>query len=385
MGNKTYIASDNLITSLGFSTEENICSIGQGKSGVEVCTIPELQHLMPLCSSSVDKTRLAKEFSEIGDTKEYTTLEQLFILSIAKALASTSVDTTSEHTLFIISTTKGNIDLLVNNPFEPDRIHLWKLAEIITSHFKNPNQAVIVSNACISGALAVMLAKQMLCIGKYDTVIVSGGDLITEFVVSGFVSFKAISPNPCKPFDESRDGLSLGEGCGTIVLTSDASIAKESYGELIEVAGGATSNDANHISGPSRTGEELGIAIKKSIKQAGISPEQIHYISAHGTATSFNDEMEAKAFTLCELQNTPVNSLKGYFGHTLGAAGAIELVVSLQSMKRNTLFLSPGYESCGTTDPLNIITQTQLATIDNVLKTASGFGGCNVAITLSKK
>ncbi|MEI8203761.1 MAG: beta-ketoacyl synthase N-terminal-like domain-containing protein [Bacteroidota bacterium] len=385
MSNKAFIASDNLITSLGFSTEENIASILKGKSGVEVCAIPELQHLMPLCSSSIDKTRLLEAFSEIADSKDYTTLEQLFILSIGQALKTTAIDVSSERTLFIISTTKGNIDLLSNNPFEADRIHLWKLADIVASYFNNPNKAVVVSNACISGALAVLLGKQMISSGKYDHIVVSGGDLITEFVVSGFVSFKAISPNPCKPFDANRDGLSLGEGCGTIILTSQAELAKASYGELIEVAGGATSNDANHISGPSRTGEELGMAIKKSMKEAGIDSSQINYISAHGTATSYNDEMEAKAFTLCGLQNTPVNSLKGYFGHTLGAAGAIELIVSLQSMKQNALFKSIGYESCGTTDPLNIITQKQAASIQNILKTASGFGGCNVAITLSKK
>ena len=339
---------------------------------------------MPFCASLVDKTKLHNEFSQYGRPEKYTILEQLFILSIQKAIEKTSFDVSSSKTLFIISTTKGNIDLLADHQFEPERLHLWKLAEVITTHFNNPNEAVIVSNACISGALAVQIGKQMLASGMYDQVIVSGGDLISEFIVSGFVSFKAVSPTPCRPFDGSRDGLSLGEGCGTIILTSNADLAVESFGQLIEVSGCATSNDANHISGPSRTGEELGFAIHKALSEAGISEKQLHYISAHGTATPFNDEMESKAFAFCKLDATPVNSLKGYFGHTLGAAGAIELIMSIQSMKLNTLFKSIGYETCGTSVPLQIITQNQSQNIQHLLKTASGFGGCNVAIILSK-
>jgi 3-oxoacyl-[acyl-carrier-protein] synthase-1 len=212
---------------------------------------------------------------------------------------------------------------------------------------------------------------------------VSGGDILTEFVISGFQSFKAISPNPCKPFDINRDGITLGEGCGTVVLTSNPALVKEK--DKIKVLGGATSNDANHISGPSRTGDGLFYAIDSAMKEAAITnTENIGFVSAHGTATSFNDEMEAKALKLAGLIEVPVNSLKGFFGHTLGAAGIIESIISIHSLKNNTLIPTIGFKTLGVTENISVITQVIEKKMNTCLKTASGFGGCNAAILYSK-
>ena len=167
--------------------------------------------------------------------------------------------------------------------------------------------------------------------GLYDNLIISGSDLITSFIYSGFRSFQAISSRPCKPFDAGRDGISLGEAAATVVLS-----ATKSSGAT-ELSGGSVSNDANHISGPSRTGEELWLAIRRALQQSGSNPADIDFISAHGTATRFNDEMEAKAIHLARLEAVPVNSLKGFYGHTLGAAGILESIVTIHSMKENMI------------------------------------------------
>jgi len=209
---------------------------------------------------------------------------------------------------------------------------------------------------------------------------VTGGDIATEFVISGFQSFQAISPDPCRPFDRDRTGLSLGEGCGTMILSS----LPGGRDRQAIVTGAATSNDANHISGPSRTGEELSWAISRAMKQASVTPGDISYISAHGTATPFNDEMEAKALDLSGLSHIPVNSFKGYWGHTLGAAGLVESVAAIASMRNNTLYRSAGFENPGVPVPINVIAQNQKAEIKVTLKTASGFGGCNAAILYQK-
>ncbi|MEI7981088.1 MAG: hypothetical protein WCI71_05515, partial [Bacteroidota bacterium] len=184
-----------------------------------------------------------------------------------------------------------------------------------------------------------------------------------------------------KPFDLKRNGLSLGEGCGVMALT-----ALNTDGEEMPVryAGGAITNDANHISGPSRTGEELSLAINRAISQAGLSPDEIGYISAHGTATTYNDEMESKAIGLSRLTPVPVNSFKGYWGHTLGAAGIIESVAAIHSLRTGFLFRSAGYEQPGVPEPLNIIEQHDKKPLGSCLKTASGFGGCNAAIIYQK-
>src|SRR6202012_4784891 len=188
-------------------------------------------------------------------------------------------------------------------------------ARKIAAHFHFAHTPIVVSNACISGVLALLLAKRLLQSGQYENAVVAGADVISRFVLSGFGSFQAISPGPCKPFDAARDGINLGEGAGTIILST-----RMIHREGIKLSGGSVSNDANHISGPSRTGEELCQTITRSLRDAGLTPGNIDFISAHGTATLYNDEMEAKALTLAHLQSAPVNSLKGYYGHTLGAA-----------------------------------------------------------------
>ncbi len=238
---------------------------------------------------------------------------------------------------------------------------------------------VVISNACISGVLAVNMAKDFVEAGYYDTVIVTGGDLIAEFTISGFQSFKAISDKPCKPYDLSRDGITIGEACSTIIISNDKQSSE------ILVAGAASSNDANHISGPSRTGDGLMLASKFAIEEAGIETSDVDFISAHGTATVYNDEMESKAFKWLGLDQTPLNSFKGYWGHTLGAAGIMEIAASIHSMKNNALYASAGFEKIGTPEPLNVITEFKKQEIKTVLKTASGFGGCNAAAILVKE
>jgi 3-oxoacyl-[acyl-carrier-protein] synthase-1 len=286
----------------------------------------------------------------------------------------------NSKTLLVISTTKGNINLLQNRykaVFSHKRLYLWELGRIVQQFFGFANQPVIISNACISGVLAVMTATRFIQSGAYDHAVVTGGDIASEFVISGFQSFQAISPNPCKPFDLNRTGLSLGEGCGTMVLSA---FQDKTGGNSIRVAGAATSNDANHISGPSRTGEELGWAISQAMFQSRIAPDAISYIAAHGTATPFNDEMESKAIELSGLSQVPVNSFKGYWGHTLGAAGIVESVAAISSIKNNFLFRSAGFETLGVPAAINVITAHRHAEINSCLKTASGFGGCNAAI-----
>ena len=253
------------------------------------------------------------------------------------------------------------------------------MADVIGSFFGFVNRPVVVSNACISGVLALSTAARMIDAGLYDHVVVAGGDLLSEFVISGFLSFQALSPEPCKPFDIARNGLSLGEGCGTIVLSS---IFKKSTS--ITVSGSAITNDANHISGPSRTGEELALAIVRTLNEATLNPEEVNFVSAHGTATLYNDEMESKALGIVGLDPVPVNSFKGYWGHTLGAAGVIESVATIRSMESNLLFSSAGFDEPGVPVHLNVIKRNIRTPLQNCIKIASGFGGCNAAIVFRK-
>lgn len=206
--------------------------------------------------------------------------------------------------------------------------------------------------------------------------------MITRFVLSGFQSFQAVSAAPCKPFDAARNGVTLGEGAATIVLSIEPPVNAAAH---IRVTGGAVSNDANHISGPSRTGQELFQAMQRTMHEAGVTTADIDFISAHGTATLYNDEMESKAITLAGLQEVPVNSLKGYYGHTLGAAGLIESVISVHSLLQNLVIPTKGFSEPGTTKSLNVCSTLQPGFLKTCLKTASGFGGCNAAVLFNKQ
>lgn len=381
--NTIYTVSDNIITSLGFSSKENFDALKKGVSGIKETSDPNITQI-PLNVSRVDSERLNNEFSKIGNPADYTRLEQMMILSIDDALKQTDIPPETDETIFIFSSTKGNIDLLEkdNLSFGADRIQLWKLGEVISHFFNSSITPVILSNACVSGLTALTTGAQFLKQGKYINAIVCGGDIISEFTPSGFQSFKAISPQPCRPFDANRDGITLGEGAGTIILSSEEKHVKEQ--NPITFRGGANTNDANHISGPSRTGDGLYYAIRNALADANKTNKNIDYISGHGTATPYNDEMESKAIAWAELEHVPVNSLKAYWGHTLGAAGIIESIAGIYSIKQNCLIKTLGYSEHGVSIPLNIISEYKETKIKNFLKTASGFGGSNAAAYFSE-
>lgn len=369
-----YIHADNIVSPLGFTADENFRQLVRSVSGIK-------QRPGGTISPEPFQVSLFDDIPQAGE--QYTRFENLLIASIGDALRESRVSPADPRTALILSTTKGNISLLETEPFSSslaDRVSLHTSARLVAEHFGFVNKPVIVSNACISGILALLTGMRLIQSGQYDHAVVAGADVITRFVLSGFQSFQAVSSSVCKPFDAARDGINLGEGAATIILTSD-----KQYASGIRLGGGATSNDANHISGPSRTGEELNLAIGRSVREAGLSAGEIDFISAHGTATLYNDEMEAKAINLAGLQTAPVNSLKGYYGHTLGAAGLIESVITLRSMKENTIIPTLGFSTMGVTQPVNVCSSLLQQDIRHSLKTASGFGGCNAAMVFSKE
>jgi 3-oxoacyl-[acyl-carrier-protein] synthase-1 len=377
-----YKIADNIISSLGINTAENMAAIYSGQTGILLHSgrfgVPE-----PFPASVVDFDRITATFGTSGREERYTRFEQMVISSVVEAGTHTNVDFASPETLFVVSTTKGNVSLLdpgESHEFIRERANLWASGKEIVAFFKNPNKPVIISQACISGVSAIIVARMYLESGRYKHIIVTGGDVLSKFIISGFQSFKALSPDRCKPFDAARDGLSLGEGAATIVL----GIADESGlpGNCVAFIAGATSNDANHISGPSRTGEGLYRAIMRTKKEADFS--NLGFINAHGTATPFNDEMESVALSRAGLLNVPVNSLKGYIGHTLGAAGLIETVVCSDSLMKSRLVMCLGFNTPGVSEKINVITKSTEFEGTECLKMASGFGGCNAVIHLKK-
>lgn len=377
---KVYLSYNNIVSSYGFDSASAIQNISNENSALRL-TDDKSVLPNPFYSSLIPEDTLEKQYQELHPKEKHTRLEKMFLVSLSETISKSGVEL-NDRVGLIISTTKGNIDVLEKESgFPESRAYLASLGEKIKSFFGFQNDAIVLSNACVSGVLAIAIAKRFINQGKFDHVFVIGGDLVTEFILSGFNAFQALSDAPCRPYCKTRSGINIGEVAASVVVTNDTS---KLVNESVVVLGEASCNDANHISGPSRTGEGLYRSVQSALKQATLLPEDIDYISAHGTATNFNDEMEAIAFNRSGLQRTPLNSLKGYFGHTLGASGLLETIIGMHSLYQNTLYASLGFMELGVSKPLRIIEKTTPKEIKTFLKTASGFGGCNTAAIFQK-
>ena len=382
-----YRIADNIICPLGGTSEAVYEAMLAGKSSSWLHEGEE-GGLEPYFASVFGKDL---PFAEVPtETDGMTRLETLMACSVDRALKQLAdngfagLDPSSHRVLFIISTTKGNIGLLKpEDGFSKDeRLLLSHSADVLRRRFSNPNRPLIVSNACISGLSAQIVADRQLSGGKYDFAIVVGADLLCPFIISGFQSFKALSMERARSFDASRDGLNLGEAAATLVFASREAARKVGMaaglnGKYVALAAGAIANDATHISAPSRTGEGLFRTLDR-IKPA-LEGHKAGLICAHGTATAYNDAMEAVAISRASLDGIPVNSLKGYIGHTLGAAGVVETVVSMYEMCYGNILPVPGYHENGVPAELDVVSSPRAFEGDAFIKTVSGFGGCNAS------
>lgn len=376
--NPVFVIADNIISPLGNTSLENFSQLLNGYSSVQKQEAGT-KSIKDFYSSLFPETFWKQQ----NNNSTLTRFEQLLVLSIQDVLKQSDINPSDSKTGIIISSTKGNINLLEDhNPSNQllQEVGLSSSAKKIAALFGFITQPIVVSQACISGLVALITAQRIIQAGLMNHIVVVGADLITKFILSGFQAFQAVSNEPCKPFDANRNGINLGEAAASIVLSAN----KGKCNNIITLKSGVISNDANHISGPSRTGKELSFAIDGAIQQAGLSVKDIDFISLHGTATLYNDDMESKALKLSQLQSVPANSLKGYFGHTLGAAGLIESVISIQSLKANLIIPTKGFTTLGTAENINVSNTLQYTPLTTCLKTASGFGGCNAAVVWKK-
>lgn len=375
------VAGDNIISALGGTTRENVTAVLAGKSGLK-----KYDGFCPSQEDGVVVSQIAEEQDNDAIVKNLSRLEKFIVTSVFRAAKDPNV-VSHPNTVFILSTTKGNIGLLdENDPLHDGnpQLDLWHTAKVVAKFFNNPNVPIVISNACISGIVASIVAKRVIENGMYDRAVVIGADEVTRFVISGFSSFKALSSKMCRPFDAKRCGLNLGEAIGTIIYER----AGAAGGKQIVLDSGAITDDANHISGPSRTGEGLYRALNECIEAAkktgaDSSEGKLAFLNPHGTATVYNDQMESIAISRAGLSSVPAFSLKGYYGHTLGACGVVETVLCAHFLKEGEIPASYGYTGPGTEPFPNIISERMKINGSSCLKFASGFGGCNAAIRLS--
>ena len=288
----------------------------------------------------------------------------------------------------LLATTKGEIDLLeksiLTGSGDPAESTLNNLLRKVIGHVGTTAGGMVVSAACTSSAVAVARAAAMIRHGHADCVVVVACDSLTEFVYSGFSSLMALDKVPARPFDKNRAGLSVGEAAGYALIMSEERAVREQRTALGEIAGWGMSDDANHMTGPSRESEGLVRAINAALHSAGSSADQVSFISAHGTGTQYNDAMEMRAFhTVFRDRKLPVYSIKGALGHTMGAAGLVEMTIAQRAQREMIVpptvnLVEPDDDAIGSVSNQ----QQAIGTGSVALVTNAGFSGINTALVL---
>lgn len=358
-----YIIADNIISPLGETSEENYLSVKAGRSGIRTyepgtCNIPE----------GFYASLLFEDF------------ETLALKSAQKAIANARLELKGKRTAFILSSTKGNIE---------ENISLADSAQRIANLLGIDSKPIVVCNACISGLSALILGNRLIDSGLYDAAIVCGCDTPRQFILSGFQSLKALSPEPCRPFDMERMGLNLGEAAATLILSKNPI-----QGNFWRMGDGFIRNDAFHISTPSKTADGLYLSLQRTLesftkeissacKQIDMK-EHLAFINAHGTATLFNDQMESVAIGRAGLSDLPANAYKSFWGHTMGAAGILETIISMKAIDDDTILGTSGFSELGVSGKMNICAENRPTDKKGFIKMLSGFGGCNATIWAAK-
>ena len=362
------VVSTNIVSPLGMSSQENWRAVMQGRSALR-----RLENYKGIPLPFVASVFIPEQVEELA-VEGFTRFESLAIRSITEALTHTDLDVHGERTIFILSTTKADVEELGFAAERDGDYHRPALsAQRIAEHVGIGGGAIVCCNACISGVSAQILADRLISCGHYDNAVVCGADLVSSFTASGFLSFKSLSNEACRPFDADRQGLNLGEAAATIVFTRADSLRDGDW--LFER--GEMDNDAFHLSTPAPSGEGARKVMEAVMK--GRDASELAFVSAHGTATMFNDQMESVAIEKAGLSSVPLTALKGWFGHTLGASGVLEVILGMMAVSESVVLPLRGFREIGVSGKVNLSPELRATDKNSFLKMISGFGGCNAA------
>ena len=258
------------------------------------------------------------------------------------------------------------------------------VADAVGEHLEIHGPRCAISAACASSAMAIALAANMLLDGAPPMMLAGGSDALCPFTLSGFSSLQALDPEPCRPFDQNRKGLNLGEGAAVLVLETLAAALERNANVLAVLRGWAMTNDAFHSTAPQDQGNGLADCMRLCLDMAEVSGDEIGYVNAHGTGTPLNDVAESNAYETAfrgRRSPVPVSSTKSYFGHCLGAAGALEAVITIAAVRCGallpTLRLTDPIESPGVNWLRGEVRRQPLPLAMSV---SAGFGGSNTAL-----
>jgi 3-oxoacyl-[acyl-carrier-protein] synthase II len=391
-GVRVAVVAAGIVSPLGFGLEETLGSLRDGKDCVSRVTAFPVDRCRCQTAGQVANGPLAEANDFTSHPDRLHRVARMMILALKEAMQQAG---NFQPELTVVGTTSGGMTfgeqyyrgLQTNGK----RRHAPTLIANYTPQkpvmdaqeaFGIGAPCQVIANACASGTNAIGHAFECIRSGRYQRVLTGGYDAISELVFVGFDSLQAATPDHCRPFDRGRSGLVLGEGAAILALENFETARKRGAQILAEIVGYGISTDNFHLTQPDPSGIGPRQAMEGALRSAGLDPGEIDYINAHGTATAFNDASEGKA--IAELFNrVPVSSTKGMMGHSLGAAGAIEAVISLLALQHQILPPNINFREGDEGLDLNIVAnESKSASIRTVLSNSFGFGGTNASVIM---
>jgi 3-oxoacyl-(acyl-carrier-protein) synthase len=395
---KVVITGYGLITSIGMNNREVLSSLLSRKSGIGRITHLDSVYKgeIPVAEVKANDDGL-RDIARLSKREPYSRASLLGIIAAREAIRMSESDLEGKRTGLISATTVGGMDRSEKfcREFFRDNSK-GRLRDIVTHDIGDSTRKIAddtgikdfittISTACSSSANAILLAARLISNGMLDRVVAGGTDALTLFTINGFNTLCILDRESCMPFDENRNGLTLGEGAAYLVLESEDTVIRENRKYLGVVSGYGNACDAFHQTASSPEGEGAFLSMQKALQKAGLDPGKIDYINVHGTGTRNNDLSEGRAIERIFGADVPrFSSTKSYTGHTLGAAGAIGAVFSIMAIRHGKIW--PDLRFMTRMNELSISPETRIIhdiTVTNVLSNSFGFGGNNTSLVFS--
>jgi 3-oxoacyl-[acyl-carrier-protein] synthase-1 len=401
MAERVLITGMGMITAIGGTVAANLESLRQQQSGLGFTRYIDTiyKDVLPVAEVKSSNEELA-QMAGVPGRPEYTRTTLLGLVAIREALQQAGLpDLQQEPAGFINASTVGGmcdtekvyfdiIDPAKDGPFLRyiDTLDCADCTQRIADTIGITGYITTISTACSSSANALMYGARLIKQGLAQRVICGGTEALTSFTLNGFNSLKNIDKQPCRPFDQHRNGLNLGEGAAYLVLESEALARKNGSRILAELSGYCNSNEAFHPTAPSPEGDGAYTAMKEALAMSGRTINEVQYVNVHGTATWPNDLSEGRALErLFGSQTPPFSSTKPFTGHALAAAGAIEAIYSVLAIQHGLVF--PNLNFSEKMEELSIVPETHLLEqqpVKTVISNSFGFGGNNASLVISK-
>lgn len=398
MGKGVAITGIGIMSAIGNNVAENFKSLTSGKKGISKITQIDTIHKDEIMVGEIAATNPVLEKQLDLAENQWSRTVLIGAIAAQEAIGQAGIiNINAARTGLISGTTVGGMDkseqyfydYLENTDVRQHitGLHAGDSTKKIAQHIGLEESFVTtISTACSSAANAIMLGARMIKSGQLDRVIVGGSDCLSKFTINGFKTLLILSDTYSTPFDEERKGLNLGEAAAYLVLESDTLVQKESRKVLGYVKGYGNANDAYHQTASSEHGDGAVLAMEKALKVAGLRPEDIDYVNAHGTATPNNDLSEGRALIrLFDGKVPEFSSTKAFTGHTLAAAGGVEAVYSVLALQNDIIFPNLNFKTPMQEFNLTPVTEIIKKPLRTVLSNSFGFGGNCSTLVFSKE